>query len=145
MCRECDISIHRANERTQFHDRFLLTGVKLSDSSSCYDKSSDQALCSSNSNGSSEIDSGKSSTVSEDHNTRSANNFFTSVNENSNDASNEEGASMAASSISQYLMETLPGWHVEEFLDPSASHSYGFYEVRNINKLLSNYDECYVW
>ncbi|KAJ9537870.1 hypothetical protein OSB04_030603 [Centaurea solstitialis] len=130
LCRECDVSIHRANERTQYHDRFLLSGVKLSDSSSCYGKSLDQALCCSNSNGSSEIDSRKSSIVSEDHNARSANNFTTSLvnDNNSNGASNEEGASMAASSISQYLMETLPGWHVDEFLDPSASHPYGFYE-----------------
>lgn len=127
LCRECDISIHRANEHTQYHNRFLLAGVKLSDSSSCYDKSSDQALCSSNSNGSSEIDNRKSSIVSDDQNTRTANNS-TSVNDHCNGASHAEGASMAASSISQYLMETLPGWHVEEFLDPSASHPYGFYE-----------------
>ncbi|KVH93140.1 Zinc finger, B-box [Cynara cardunculus var. scolymus] len=110
LCRECDISIHRANEHTQYHDRFLLAGVKLSDSSSCYDKSSDQALCSSNSNGYSEIDSRKSSIVSEDQNARSAK-YFTSVNDHCDGASREEGASMAASSISQYLMETLPGWH----------------------------------
>ncbi|CAH1450277.1 unnamed protein product [Lactuca virosa] len=35
--------------------------------------------------------------------------------------SHEEDASMEARSISEYLMETLPGWHVDEFLDP-----YGF-------------------
>ncbi|GAB2219868.1 hypothetical protein Drorol1_Dr00007507 [Drosera rotundifolia] len=34
LCRECDVSIHRANEHTQRHSRFLLTGVKLSSSSS---------------------------------------------------------------------------------------------------------------
>ncbi|MBA0751398.1 hypothetical protein Gogos_000326 [Gossypium gossypioides] len=32
FCRECDLSIHRANENTQKHNRFLLTGVKLSPS-----------------------------------------------------------------------------------------------------------------
>ncbi|KAI3716199.1 hypothetical protein L6452_23368 [Arctium lappa] len=128
LCRECDISIHGANEHTQYHNRFLLAGVKLSESSSCYDNSSDQALCSTNSNGSSEIDSGKSSTnVCEDRNNRTANNSA-SVNDHCNGASYGEGASMAASSIYQYLTETLPGWHVEEFIDPSASHPYGFYE-----------------
>ncbi|CAM8932437.1 unnamed protein product [Rhodiola kirilowii] len=29
-CRECDFSIHQANELTQMHHRYLLTGVKLS-------------------------------------------------------------------------------------------------------------------
>lgn len=40
LCRECDVSIHRANEHTQGHSRFLLTGVKLSSFSS---SSSDSA------------------------------------------------------------------------------------------------------
>lgn len=30
LCRECDDSIHKANEHTQKHNRFLLSGVKLS-------------------------------------------------------------------------------------------------------------------
>ncbi|KAK9078194.1 hypothetical protein SSX86_002251 [Deinandra increscens subsp. villosa] len=119
LCKQCDISIHGTSEHTQYHSRFLLAGVKLSESSSCYDNSSDQALCSSNSNGS--RGSRKSETGSKDRNVGATPNS-TSVNDGC------EGVSMEASSISEYLMETLPGWHVEEFLDPSVSHPYGFYE-----------------
>lgn len=36
--------------------------------------------------------------------------------------------SVSTSSISEYLMETLPGWHVEDFLDPSCS-PHGFCKV----------------
>ncbi|KAI3525266.1 hypothetical protein L1887_03941 [Cichorium endivia] len=119
LCRECDISIHRANELTKYHNRFLLAGVKLSDSSSCYDNSSDQALCSSNSNGSSEIDSRMNSIVSQANNS-------TSLNDNCDGVSHGEGASMDAGSMSEYLTETVPWWHVDEFLNPSASN-YGFF------------------
>ncbi|CAI9286571.1 unnamed protein product [Lactuca saligna] len=119
LCRECDISIHRANEHTKYHNRFLLAGVKLSDSSSFYDNSSDQALCSSNSNGSREADSRINSVVSQA-------NYSTSVTDYCNGVSHGEGASMDAGSMSEHLIETLPGWHGEEFVDPSASN-YGFF------------------
>ncbi|KAL2537073.1 B-box zinc finger protein 21 [Forsythia ovata] len=36
LCKECDISIHKANEHTQKHNRFLLTGVKLYVTSALY-------------------------------------------------------------------------------------------------------------
>lgn len=50
LCRECDVSIHRANEHTQRHSRFLLTGVKLSYfSSSSSDSAAAAALASSSS------------------------------------------------------------------------------------------------
>ena len=124
LCRECDISIHRANEHTKCHNRFLLAGIKLSDSSSFYDNSSDQALCSSNSNGSREADSRMNSFVSQANNS-------TSVNGDYDGVSHREGASMGAGSISEYLIETLPGWHVEELLDPYASNYGSFYEVSN--------------
>ncbi|KAJ9561044.1 hypothetical protein OSB04_006204 [Centaurea solstitialis] len=113
LCRECDVPIHKANEHTQKHTRFLLTGVKLSTSLSCYDDSS-----SSNSNCSIEIESTKGSGgVSIDQQSGSINNHYPNCSE----SHEEEGASMEGRSISEYLMETLPGWHVDEFLDP-----YGF-------------------
>lgn len=37
--------------------------------------------------------------------------------------------SVSASSISEYLMETLPGWHVEDFLDSPSCSPYGFCKV----------------
>lgn len=45
--------------------------------------------------------------------------------------SHGEGASIEARSMSEYLIETLPGWHGEEFVDPSASNYGFFYEVCN--------------
>ncbi|KAL3383038.1 hypothetical protein AABB24_002501 [Solanum stoloniferum] len=36
----------------------------------------------------------------------------------------QEG-SVSTSSISEYLTETLPGWHVEDFLEYPSSSSYG--------------------
>nr|GEX93750.1 B-box zinc finger protein 20 isoform X2 [Tanacetum cinerariifolium] len=99
LCRECDIPIHQANEHTQKHTRFLLTGVKLSTSFTCYENNSfhQTTPSSSNSNGSTvESTKGPSSSVSQ----------------------LEESGFMEASNISEYLMETLPGWHVDEFLDP---------------------------
>ena len=39
-------------------------------------------------------------------------------NNSSSSVSQEESGFMEASNISEYLMETLPGWHVDEFLDP---------------------------
>ncbi|XP_024960843.1 B-box zinc finger protein 21-like [Cynara cardunculus var. scolymus] len=117
LCRECDIPIHKANEHTQKHTRFLLTGVKLSASLSCYDDLSHQTPSSSNSNCSIEIESTKGSGVSIDQKSVS----ITNHSDYSVSFSQEEGASMEARSISEYLMETLPGWHVDEFLDP-----YGF-------------------
>ncbi|KAM0008813.1 putative transcription factor interactor and regulator Znf-B family [Helianthus debilis subsp. tardiflorus] len=124
LCKSCDISIHGANEHTQYHSRFLLAAVKLSKSSSCYDSSSDQTPCSSISNGSS---SRKSSIVSKQCNLRSTTNS-TSVNDGCV-SRREDGVLMEASSITEYLTETLPGWHVEEFMDTNVSHPYGMFEI----------------
>ncbi|KAK8706643.1 hypothetical protein V6N13_050198 [Hibiscus sabdariffa] len=85
LCRECDVPIHKANEYTKKHSRFLLTGVKLS--------------------------------------------FPPALNPSTADVSNKYHAldndhtvSVSTSSISEYLMETLPGWRVDDFL-PSPSPS----------------------
>ncbi|XP_076882959.1 B-box zinc finger protein 21-like [Bidens hawaiensis] len=125
LCKSCDISIHSANEHTHYHSRFLLAGVKLSESSSCYDSSSDQSRCSSNSNRS--IISRKTSYASKDQNLRTTT-HSTSLNDRYEGVSQDDSVSMEASSISEYLTETLPGWHVEEFLNPTVSHPYGLFE-----------------
>ncbi|GFP91014.1 B-box zinc finger protein 20 [Phtheirospermum japonicum] len=36
LCRECDVPTHKANKLTKKHNRFLLTGVKLSTAASSY-------------------------------------------------------------------------------------------------------------
>ncbi|KAL2346094.1 hypothetical protein Fmac_000094 [Flemingia macrophylla] len=109
LCRECDLPIHRANEHTQNHNRFLLTGVKLS--GTCLDP-----VSSSSTDG------------SEARNARSKLNRPRSVsNENTSSSSKVEdnvvsdtgSVSTTTSSISEYLIETIPGYCFEDLLDAS--------------------------
>ncbi|XWS40086.1 hypothetical protein CRYUN_Cryun18bG0110100 [Craigia yunnanensis] len=129
LCRECDLQIHRTNENTQKHNRFLLTGVKLSYSSPILNPTSS----SSNDYGAT-IDSETKST-SESSKTKR----FRSVSNNEifispsiekplpsstyrvQDNYTSDNASISTSSISEYLMETLPGWRVDDFLEPSSA------------------------
>ncbi|KAK7321787.1 hypothetical protein VNO77_32729 [Canavalia gladiata] len=100
LCKECDVSIHSVNEHTLKHDRFLLTGVKLSAS----------------------LPSSPSDSISS-HNTSSCN-----VDQPSSAVSTitqPPSSNTNTSSISEYLIETLPGWKVEDFLD-SYSVPFGF-------------------
>lgn len=125
LCRDCDVPIHKANELTKKHNRFLLTGVKLSADTSSYQA----ATSSSGSRSEMEI---KTSVANEVHNqlNSNANCSETSSNpvrDNESSLPIGEQASDSTSSISEYLMETLPVWHVEDLLDPS-SH-YGFCKV----------------
>ncbi|TYI82167.1 hypothetical protein E1A91_D05G203400v1 [Gossypium mustelinum] len=140
LCRDCDVPIHAANEHTKKHNRFLLTGVKLSPTTAIYTSSSSSSVASLSNVGHSvpEFKSqqlvknsvsastpilnstslAKSSSISTTsaavtNNKSGGDNLLASV----------EGGS--ASSISEYLIETLPGWHVEDFLD-SSSPSFGF-------------------
>ncbi|KAK1439885.1 hypothetical protein QVD17_05709 [Tagetes erecta] len=112
LCRECDIPIHRANEHTQKHTRFLLTGVKLSASLSCYDDFCSQTPSSSNSNGSIESTKGFGH-----QNGGSINDMYSNYS-----MIHGDGGSMEAGSISEYLTETLPGWHVDQLFD---SYDFG--------------------
>ncbi|KAK1423908.1 hypothetical protein QVD17_19218 [Tagetes erecta] len=110
LCKECDIPIHKSNEHTRNHTRFLLSGVKLSSSTSCYNDSFQLTPSSSNSNGSTERTKGFGVSIDQQSDT--------TCNRCSNCSVSEEGGSMEVRSISEYLTETLPGWHVDEFLDP---------------------------
>lgn len=114
LCRECDIPIHRANEHTKKHNRFLLTGIKLSAAASF--------------SGGSQSEAGKKISVANEVNfqPRSTGNCSESssnpwrVNESSQ-AVNRQGSD-SNSSVSKYLMETSPSWQVEDFLDPSSNY-----------------------
>ncbi|XVE67032.1 hypothetical protein DITRI_Ditri08aG0127700 [Diplodiscus trichospermus] len=125
LCRECDVPIHKANEHTQKHSRFLLTGVKFSSSSPT----------------SSSINGGYGSTVDSETKTtsglRSVSNTeifsspsiekpLPSTTYRAEDNYTSDTASISTSSISEYLMETLPGWRVDDFLDPSSAAN-GFF------------------
>ncbi|KAG8368192.1 hypothetical protein BUALT_Bualt15G0019700 [Buddleja alternifolia] len=121
LCKECDIPIHRANEHTKKHNRFLLTGAKLSSAASSY-----QAVTSSS--GSQYETEIKISAASEYFQPNLIANCSESSsnpwrdNESSQHVS-QQGSS-STSSISEYLIETLPGWHVEDLLDPSSHYDY---------------------
>uniref|UniRef100_A0A6N2L642 B box-type domain-containing protein n=2 Tax=Salix TaxID=40685 RepID=A0A6N2L642_SALVM len=129
LCRECDLPIHKVSEHTQKHNRFLLTGVKLSGHSQ-NTASSSTGNCDANigttsnrnhqpylkkpSSASNEIFS--SSSVE----TASPPAAFSYVD---NHVSGD--GSISTSSISEYL-ETVPGWNVDDFLDPSFSGNNSF-------------------
>ncbi|KAK6946300.1 B-box-type zinc finger [Dillenia turbinata] len=121
LCRECDEPIHKSNEHTQKHNRFLLTGVKLSASSALY-----PARSSSNSTTHDGVNV-------ESSNKKKPSSVSSQISPNQSSVSqsqmsSEEGGGVASgptSSISEYLIETLPGWRVEDFLD-SLPSQFGF-------------------
>ncbi|KAF7829609.1 B-box zinc finger protein 21 [Senna tora] len=105
LCSDCDMAIHSANEHTQKHDRFLLSGIKLSSAAKLYSSSTcnlpaSDSLSNLNSVSSSIITKTSPSTI--------------------NKAVPTNQASVSTSSISEYLMETLPGWQLDDFLDSSS-------------------------
>ncbi|CAH8364014.1 unnamed protein product [Eruca vesicaria subsp. sativa] len=101
LCKDCDTSIHSANEHKKKHDRFLLTGVKLSAISSLYKPTSES-----------------SSSSSQDCSVPSKKPLSPpQSNKIGGDAGMNQWGS--TSTISEYLIDTLPGWHVEDFLDSS--------------------------
>ncbi|KAG5246426.1 hypothetical protein OIU78_021664 [Salix suchowensis] len=141
LCRDCDGPIHTANEHTQKHNRFLLTGAKLSATSSVYMSSSSSVT----SSGDLVPDSKpqkhppqqsikkpvSAAPVSSNPPTvPSTSSTNTVVNKGGDNLVTSEGfGSTTSSTISEYLMETLPGWHVEEFLDSSPTTPFGFCKI----------------
>ncbi|KAL3730799.1 hypothetical protein ACJRO7_027777 [Eucalyptus globulus] len=122
LCRECDVPIHRSNEHTQKHNRFLLTGVKLSSSSPPNQASSSSSALSTDmkiSRSSAKRQNCPPSSVS-----TAERSLPLGAYQDENHTS--DAGSISTSSISEYLMETLPGWHVDEFLDPSSTASNGY-------------------
>ncbi|CAK9315923.1 unnamed protein product [Citrullus colocynthis] len=126
LCRECDISIHEANEHTQKHNRFLLTGVKLSSTCYSYQTSSSSNGCdpamdvkTGSSNACSKRPKMVANEISSSHSAEKATPSTSNYKVEDGQALSD-GGSFSTSSISEYL-ETLPGWCVEEFLDPSAA------------------------
>lgn len=95
LCRECDVPVHTASELTMRHNRFLLTGVRLS---------SEPAA--------------SPVPPSEEENSSS---FCCSGDDAAPPAPATSHGGSSGSSISEYLTKTLPGWHVEDFLVDDAS------------------------
>ncbi|KAB1203737.1 hypothetical protein CJ030_MR8G011201 [Morella rubra] len=131
LCRECDFPIHTANEHTQKHNRFLLTGVKLSATSTLYTSSSSTAA---STNSSDSVPDHKSHPVIKKSIAASpaisqpplvAKNSGSTTTALVSDKGGENLSMDQTSSISEYLIETLPGWHVEDFLDLTSA-PFGF-------------------
>lgn len=129
LCRDCDFSIHKANEHTQSHSRFLLTGIKLSPTSTLYSPAPSASPAASGTDVvpqktlSDQICIANNSTISRDEEKLGVKS--SSNNEMMNGGGGSNGST---SSISEYLIDTLPGWHVEDFLDASST-PFGFYKV----------------
>ncbi|CAA2953116.1 B-box zinc finger 21 [Olea europaea subsp. europaea] len=139
LCRECDISIHSANEKIQKHNRFLLTGVKLSATTALY-SSLDSALT----NVSETVPLIKCKKTLTDESVPVISKPTSTIPSTTSEpvkpviadrgggsvqlmnAGGNNGSS-STSSISEYLMEILPGYHVDDFLDSPC----GFFKVSN--------------
>ncbi|CAL9133780.1 unnamed protein product [Musa acuminata var. zebrina] len=94
LCRDCDLPIHSASALTMKHSRFLLTGIRLS----AAPKLDAEAVTSMHGHCDIKTDSSGSG----------------------GGGGGGGGGSMVAttnsSSISEYLMNMLPGWHVDDLL-----------------------------
>ncbi|ESQ27580.1 hypothetical protein EUTSA_v10018860mg [Eutrema salsugineum] len=116
LCKDCDSSIHSANEHTKKHDRFLLTGVKLSATSSVYKPTSESSSSSSSQDCSVPGSSISNPPIKKPLSSPQSNNSKIQPSSKVDAALNQWGST---STISEYLIDTLPGWHVEDFLDSS--------------------------
>ncbi|XVF45365.1 hypothetical protein PTKIN_Ptkin02bG0200000 [Pterospermum kingtungense] len=147
LCEGCDRKVHHANKLASKHTRSSLLkpklqripSVKLSSSSS----SSSNPITSSSSTGyGANIDSeNKSSHSSKRFRSVSNDEIFSSTSTEKrplpstiyraeDNCTSDSTASISTSSISEYLMETLPGWRVDDFLEPSSAAT-GFCKVYN--------------
>jgi len=112
LCRDCDDPIHAANQLTMKHKRFLLTGARLcptplsSTSPPLLEDAANQLESDSNSNKFYPSQESSVAIVEESS--------VISTPITAPAASN--GASGSSSSISEYLMNTIPGYCVEDLL-----------------------------
>ncbi|KAH9626545.1 hypothetical protein KSS87_005525 [Heliosperma pusillum] len=127
LCRECDIPLHTANEYTQKHNRFLLTGIKLSTTVCDHTLSKINDVISVND---------CCDTTVPDFNNNNNNNNNNSAVKCCSDQFNS-GAS-SSSNISDYLIETLPGWHFDDFIVDPASTTPSTFGFNNYNKSGNN-------
>ncbi|XP_062022650.1 B-box zinc finger protein 20-like [Rosa rugosa] len=134
LCRECDHSIHNANEHTKKHNRFLLAGVKLSADSTLYPTSS--SSCSTFSDDIVIINSSDHARVASKSSTKRPRTrcneqklSSSSYKVEENCSISDNGSVISTNSISEYLMgDQITEWRVEDLLDVSFEFD-GFYEV----------------
>ncbi|KAF9676068.1 hypothetical protein SADUNF_Sadunf09G0100000 [Salix dunnii] len=130
LCRECDLPIHKVSEHTQKHNRFLLTGVRLYGPSQ-HTTSSSTSNCDANNNTTSNRNhqpylkkpSSASNEIPSSSSVETASPPAT-ISYVDNHVSGD--GSISTSSISEYLETVVPGWRVDDFLDPSFSGNNSF-------------------
>ncbi|KAK4434565.1 B-box zinc finger protein 21 [Sesamum alatum] len=134
LCRECDVPIHKANEHTQKHARFLLTGVKLSATPVLYSASQSSAESASDAGSSFKSQDSKTPLIpptcapSTAKGTAGQSTQVPAGGLESSSCEENFNGPISTSSISEYLIEMLPGWHVEDFLDSSSDPSPSSYK-----------------
>ncbi|KAF3796698.1 B-box zinc finger protein 21 [Nymphaea thermarum] len=101
LCRDCDIPIHTANELTAKHNRFLLTGIKLLAPSDTEPSVVESVV--------------KPTIVPKVAAAPPVKALQSPAPASGN--GNEKNEIGCTTSISDYLIKTIPGWHVEDFLD----------------------------
>ncbi|CAJ1973248.1 unnamed protein product [Sphenostylis stenocarpa] len=126
LCKECDVSIHSANELTKNHTRFLLTGIKFSASATPYSSSSSSSP--------SPSPSPKKNPVLDSSHAPSNSPTTPSPPKPGGNSPTSQEPAFTGSSISEYLINTIPGMKFEDFLD---SHSVPFACSKNGNEMLS--------
>ncbi|XP_047155802.1 B-box zinc finger protein 21-like isoform X2 [Vigna umbellata] len=129
LCKECDVSIHSVNELTKNHSRFLLTGIKFSTSAIPYSSSS-------SSSSSSAAAAKKNPVLDTSHPPSNPPSTPSRPKPGGNLQTNQEPG-FTGSSISEYLINTIPGMKFEDFLD---SHST-FDCSKNGDEMLSVFGE----
>ncbi|KAK1433621.1 hypothetical protein QVD17_10534 [Tagetes erecta] len=110
LCKNCDVNIHKVNEHKMNHCRFLLTGIKLSPVA-LLSKSGDEEP----------ISVKKPVAVAVSASVVNQTQKIITVGAPKLNGSGY--GCLGGSSISEYLIETLPGWHVEDLLDSPPTYS----------------------
>ncbi|KGN43718.2 hypothetical protein Csa_017079 [Cucumis sativus] len=106
LCKDCDVAIHWANQVTRNHQRFLLTGVKLS-SAAAFSLSS--------------LPNSNSHLVGANNVSSTPVSHSPSVAESSTATASAAHGCGSMNGVAEYLIEPLPEWHFEEFLDSSST------------------------
>lgn len=117
LCRDCDVSIHTANDHTKNHNRFLLTGIKVTGFNGCDAVADPKPL------------SVPTETLKPSSTT--------------NSSLKKDETTEGTSTISEYLIETLPGWQFEDFLASSAPNGFCETGVDTSSFLEDGFDSCF--
>ncbi|CAI9765484.1 unnamed protein product [Fraxinus pennsylvanica] len=133
LCQACDCRVHRANKLASKHPRFSLLHSSSKDLPRCDICRASTSLSNTGSNNANK----NFQTNSNVNTSESTSTTLCRVHNNGSDQSGSQEGSVSTSSISEYLFETLPGWHVEELLDPSSS-PYVFFLDMLFNLLFEN-------